>query len=135
MAADKRVEIHCPGCGNDTLLVREPKYEGFTRVGDILRCASCGHEFASEEEVSFRHGHKPRVFTDADRSRAVEVFEEGEADRLCRHCIHYVVNPFVQWCGLHRKEVEATDTCSRFERKPPPPPGADEDPPEQKPIL
>ena len=100
------------------MLLREPAYEGFTRVGETLKCAGCGHEFVSEEEVPFRHQRQVKVFTDADRSREIEVFEEGEADCLCRYCINYVVNPFMQWCGHQRKEVEATDTCRDFERKP-----------------
>jgi hypothetical protein len=56
------------------------------------------------------------VFTDADRSADVDVFEENEAGHLCRYCVHYVVNPFMQWCALHKREVEATDTCDRFEK-------------------
>lgn len=109
------VEIHCPGCDRDTLLLREPQYEGFTRVGETLACASCGHIFDSEEEIPFRQARIAEVFTEADRSLEPQVFEDGEADRLCRYCRHYVVNPFMQWCGRLRKEVEATDTCPHFE--------------------
>ena len=112
------VEIHCPQCQRDTLLLREPAYEGFTRVGETLKCAGCRHEFASEDEVPFTRQRRVKVFSDADRSKDIEVFDEGEADHLCRYCVNYVVNPFLQWCGHHRKEVEATDTCSDFERKP-----------------
>ena len=115
---EKALEIICPSCGRDTLLVRRPRYEGFTKTGELLTCASCGHEFAGEEEVPFKHRPKVQVFTEADRPREVKVFEQHEADALCRHCLHYVVNPFLQWCGHHRKEVEATDTCDHFARKP-----------------
>jgi DNA-directed RNA polymerase subunit RPC12/RpoP len=135
MTAPKRIEIRCPGCGQDSLLVREPKYEGFTRVDDALRCAACGHRFASEDEVPFRHGSQPKVFSESDRSEVVKVFEQGEADQLCRFCVHYVVNPFMQWCGMHKKEVEATDSCGHFKRKPDPPPTQVPPPPERKPIL
>ena len=116
------LEIHCPGCGRETLLLRQPKYEGFTRVGESLSCASCGHPFASEEEVPFKQKAAPRVFSEADKPRALKVFSEGENARLCRYCVNYVVNPFMQWCGHHRREVEATDTCSAFAPKPPPKP-------------
>ena len=105
-----------------TLLLRQPRYEGFTRVGESLSCASCGHVFASEEEVPFRQARVVQVFTDADRPKAVKVFKEGENTRLCRYCLNYVVNPFMQWCGHHKKEVEATDTCAAFQPKPPPKP-------------
>ena len=120
MGGKKPVEIICSACGAEALLVRRPKYDGFTKVGESLTCAACGHEYASEEEVPFKHGKKMQIFSDADRSKAVEVFEEHEAEKLCRYCVSYVVNPFMQWCALHKKEVEATDTCDRFEPKPEP---------------
>jgi len=116
----KPVEIICGMCGADTLLIRTPKYDGFTRVGDTLTCSACGHEYESEEEVPFKQRREVRVFTDADRVAAPEIFREDEKGRLCLHCANYIVNPFRQWCSLHRKEVEATDTCDRFAPKPPP---------------
>jgi len=113
-------EILCPVCGKEALLLRRPRYEGFTKVGEDLSCASCGHVFADEAEVPFKHTEGPKVFTDADRSAAVKVFAAAEAERLCRHCAHYVVNPFLQWCGLRKREVEATDSCAQFAVRGPP---------------
>lgn len=125
MKGDTRsVEISCPACGRETLLLRRPHYEGFTRTGEDLSCAGCGHPFASEAEVPFKHRAQVNVFTESDRSREVKVFAEKEADRLCRHCANYLVNPFTQWCSRHRREVEATDTCEHFERRPDPKPTA-----------
>lgn len=118
--ATKSLEINCPGCGQVTLLLRQPVYEGFTKVGESFRCASCGHAFGSEDEVPFKHATPLQVFTEADRPKVVKVFDEGENQRLCRYCANYVINPFMQWCGHHRKEVEATDSCSAFKLKPPP---------------
>jgi len=119
MKDSKPVEIICSVCGADTLLIRKPKYDGFTKVGETLTCSSCGHEYANEDEVPFKGRKVVEVFTDADRSAGVKVFDQGEANALCRYCIHYVVNPFMQWCGLHKKEVEATDTCLQFKPRPP----------------
>ncbi len=123
------VEIRCPACNRDTLLMRTPRYEGFTRAGETLSCSACGHEFENEESVPFRHRRAVRVFTDADRPASVRVFDEREAEKLCRHCAHYVVNPFMQWCGRHKREVEATDSCRDFERRPDPEPKKEDDPP------
>jgi len=110
------VEIICRHCGNESLLRREAIYEGFIKVGERLTCAGCGHEYASESEVPFkRKSGAPRIFTEADRSRKVEVFDEGENRRLCRYCANYIVNPFTQFCALRKKEVQATDSCERFE--------------------
>lgn len=111
----KSVEIHCPACGRETLLQREAVYDGFTRTGEILSCAACGHVFDSEADVPFKQQAKEKpLFTDADRSAKPDLFEENENRRLCRYCANYTVNPFMQWCSVHQKEVQATDTCAQF---------------------
>jgi len=111
------VEIICRNCGADTLLKREALYDGFLKTGEKLICSSCGFEYASESEVPFKaKADEPQVFTEADRSAKVEVFEEGESQQLCRYCANYIVNPFTQFCAIHKKEVQATDTCGQFEQ-------------------
>ncbi len=107
-------------CGRESLLVRKPKYDGLRKVGDILACASCGRIYEREEDVPYKEAQTIRVFDEADRAEKVDVFEEGENRRICRYCLHYVINPFTQWCGMHRKEVAATDTCDRFAPRPEP---------------
>jgi hypothetical protein len=120
MTDARPVEITCSACGNDTLLKREPKYEGFTRAGETLTCASCGHVYENEESVPFKGREQVKVFTDADRSAELHVFDKDEKGRICCYCASYTVNPFRQWCATHKKEVEATDTCNLFTPKPPP---------------
>ena len=111
----KSVEIICSNCGADTLLNREAVYDGFTKSGERFLCASCGFEYASEAEVPFKiKNTAPKIFSDADRSAKVEVFDEGENQQLCRYCASYIVNPFTQFCAIHNKEVQATDTCAQF---------------------
>ncbi|MBN2162342.1 MAG: hypothetical protein JXR25_15120 [Pontiellaceae bacterium] len=113
----KAVEIICRNCGADTLLRRDPIYEGFTRTGEQLSCSSCGYVYDEETDVPFKtRTTDPQIFTDADRSVKVDVFDEGENARLCRYCASYIVNPFTQFCAVHKKEVQATDTCPRFEQ-------------------
>lgn len=116
------VEINCPACGGETLLMRQPKYDGFKRVGETLSCAACGHEFATEADVPFKAKREVNVFSAADRSKEIKVFEQDEKGRLCRYCRSYTVNPFTQYCSHHKKEVEATDTCPAFAPKPAEPP-------------
>ena len=117
-----KVELRCPACARDSWLLRKPKYEGFTKTGEALTCALCGHEFASEAEIAFKDNRIPKVFSEADRPRPVKVFRADEQGKMCRYCAEYVVNPFLQRCGLHRCEVQATDTCPHFRPKPLPPP-------------
>ena len=114
-----KVELRCPACGRDSWLARKPIYDGFTKTGEALTCALCGHAFASEAEIPFKD-NRPKVFSEADRPRPVKVFREDEKGQMCRYCAEYVVNPFLQRCGLHRCEVQATDTCPHFKPKPPP---------------
>jgi transcription elongation factor Elf1 len=109
------VEIICPHCGVEAFLKREPVYEGLTKTGEVLSCSACGGAFSTEEEVPFKHVvAAPKIFTDADRSKKVEIFSENENRQICRYCANYVVNPFVQFCSHHKKEVQATDSCPQF---------------------
>lgn len=113
------VEIRCSQCGMEAFLSREPVYEGFTKTGETLSCSACGFVFESEDRVPYKEKEAaPVIFTDADRSAKVEIFDEGENRRLCHYCADYVVNPFMQFCARHKKEVQATDSCDDF--KPPP---------------
>ena len=111
------VEIHCPVCDEDALLIRDAVYDGFTKTSDRLTCSQCGHQFDNEEEIPFKEKESQSVFTDADRSHDSKVFE-ADSLTMCHRCKNYVVNPFMQWCDHHRKEVEATDTCAQFKPRP-----------------
>ncbi len=121
MTENKSIEIICPACGQDTILKRTPRYDGFKRSGDDLNCASCGHSFACESKVPFKVKKKNITFDPSELEAKPEVFKKGEAARLCRLCANYVVNPFIQRCALLRKEVEATDTCRHFKKQKQPP--------------
>jgi len=112
----RTVEIICRNCGADTLIKREALYDGFTKTGEKLTCSGCGFEYASEAEVPFKEQRvDPVIFTDADRSEKIEVFDDAENRRLCRYCSNYIVNPFTQFCAIHKKEVQATDACADFD--------------------
>jgi hypothetical protein len=105
----------CPGCGQETLTLRKPVFDGFRKTGDIRVCASCGYEQPAPAEAAPGPAMKPALFDDVELPARPELFEAGESGRLCRHCRHYVIHPFRQWCGQHRREVEALDTCAQFE--------------------
>ena len=106
-------EMMCPVCGKETLVIKEPVYEGFTRIGERMKCAVCGHTF--EAPADHAPARKtPAIFTEADRPAAVKIFADGENRTICRYCKNYLVNPFTQRCALHQKEVQATDTCDDF---------------------
>jgi predicted RNA-binding Zn-ribbon protein involved in translation (DUF1610 family) len=117
MNGNKSIEIICPACGQEALLRRKPLYEGFKRISEELACAGCGYVFPDEKSIPFKERPKSNLFNPADLDAKPEVFKAGETGRLCRHCAHYVVNPFIQRCALQKKEVEATDSCGRFKAR------------------
>jgi len=90
------------------------------KVGESLQCASCGHEYASEAAVQFKGLPKPKVFDASDAARKIEVFRESEKGRFLPLLQTLHRQSFTQRCDLHKKEVEATDFCLEFERKPTP---------------
>ena len=115
--AGRCIEIVCTACGAESFVKTEPVYEGFRKTGERYSCAACGHEFPDEESVPYKEKRTPAVFGDGDKPAAPRVFSAGEGSRICRRCVHYVVNPFIQRCGLHHKEIEATATCGYFEQR------------------
>ena len=52
-----KVEIHCPACGRDAWLTRKAQYDGFTKVGEIVACALCGHLFDSKRTSRQKQPH------------------------------------------------------------------------------
>ncbi len=111
-------EIVCTACGKETLVRREAVFDGFRKTGERFICISCGHAYADEAAVPFKIRRAASLFTEADRSKQVEIFRSDEKGHNCRHCRHYVKNPFIQRCALHNREVEATDLCDQFDPKP-----------------
>lgn len=109
--------IVCTSCGEDTFVRREPVYEGFRKTGEQCICVACGHVYGEEQHVPFKTSEQPAVFSEDDRARPVTIFSEDERGRNCRYCRHYVVNPFLQRCGLHGVTVEATDVCDDFSKR------------------
>ncbi|MEX2606063.1 MAG: hypothetical protein WD708_01860 [Kiritimatiellia bacterium] len=116
---------YCPICKEDTLAVTDSVYDGFKKTGERTRCGQCGHEFTSPSKtrgVRTVPAHAPNdplaaLFGDSREEEKLDLFDvEAETGRLCRRCAYYVLHPFTQRCGLHDREVSATDTCGQFEK-------------------
>ena len=113
------LEIRCAACKRVTLARAEPVYEDFKKVAEAFVCTACGYRYPSREKTPFvEAAGRPRVFSDADKPAAVKVFQAGERRRTCGWCRHFIVNPFLQRCGLNNREIEATDVCARFSFRP-----------------
>jgi hypothetical protein len=107
-------KIICDCCGEESVLKRVPVYEGFTKVGERILCAACGHEYAAEEDASFKERDSEVL---GELEDVPELFADEEKKSTCRHCVYYLMNPFTQRCGLRFKPVEATDSCEDFKPK------------------
>lgn len=114
----KPIRIHCTACGETTLVKTEPVFEGFSKIGEQFRCVGCGHVYAHEDGLPLAEGARPSIFSESDRSGIPDIFKDEERGKNCRYCEHYTVNPFTQRCGLHNREVQATDSCPDFTPKP-----------------
>lgn len=108
----------CTTCEQETLFVTEALYEGFKKTGECSRCSVCGNSSSVMKESAPRTDPLAALFGENSRPEKPELFDvEGETARLCRKCTHYVIHPFTQRCGLHDREVSATDTCDQFKAK------------------
>ena len=114
----RSLEIVCTSCGEETLVRRKATYDGFQKTGEVFVCVSCGFEYPSEAEVPYKARKTLAIFGEADKAKTIEVFDDDEKRINCRYCRHYVVNPFIQRCGLHHREIVATDLCDDFDRAP-----------------
>ncbi len=109
-------EIDCTACGQTALIRREAQYEGFRKVGESLICTNCGHRYdATTVPPPRATGHRPELFTEADKPDPVRLFESDERGRTCRTCRHFVLHPFTQRCGKNNHVTQATDLCFDFE--------------------
>jgi hypothetical protein len=113
------MEIQCTACARVALVRVEPVYDGFRKTGEAFVCTACGHRYATRENTPFLAAdRRPRVFTDQDKPAPTRVFRDDERRKCCGWCLHFVVNPFNQRCGLTNREMQATDLCARFEARP-----------------
>lgn len=102
----KGVRIACPGCSQESVLKVVKKFDGLRVVGETKVCAFCGHEFPGDDI--------PVV-----EEKRTDFFDDVGKGNVCRNCINFVVNPWMQKCVLRDREVDALDSCASFEVRTP----------------
>ncbi|MFA7172519.1 MAG: hypothetical protein WC340_03745 [Kiritimatiellia bacterium] len=123
-------EVKCTACNTVAVVKPEAVYEGFKKTGTQYICIACGKTYPSIEETPFLQAadqpaiftddDKPElisIFTDDDKPERLSIFADDERQKCCGWCVHFVVNPFAQRCGLTNSPTEATDLCARFEKR------------------
>ncbi|MBR4075616.1 MAG: hypothetical protein IKK25_02000 [Lentisphaeria bacterium] len=114
----------CPHCGNSSFLKKESVMDGWTKTGEVLKCASCGAlvEEIKEEAAGPAAASAPKsnalaaLLGGDDTEKIANPFEQTER-RFCRDCKHRVMNAFRIYCSLHDKDVGPMDDCPQYEKR------------------
>lgn len=97
--------IKCPQCSQRAPLKIEKIFDDtFNPIGEKKICAFCKTEF-KENEIEYAPAKTPKIF------------DPSAERKICQYCRHYVMNPWTQKCMVWNKEVTATDSCEKFEKK------------------
>lgn len=119
-------EYNCPHCGRNSFLKKETVMDGWTKKGDVLKCASCGALVCELKEPTEKAAD-PLKSEAADRLKNLfggEEFTEkptwkaeGSEANFCKDCAFLIPHPFVFKCSRFNKTVNSMDDCSAFQRK------------------
>jgi DNA-directed RNA polymerase subunit RPC12/RpoP len=115
--------FECPHCGKSSFLKKESVMDGWTKLGDILACASCSTKIADIEESqketapskSSSSALADLLGIEKEQKLSIEASEEEK--RFCRDCVHFISHPFLDRCSLHDTDVNPMEDCAEFERK------------------
>ena len=119
-------EYNCPHCGRNSFLKKETVMDGWTKKGEVLKCASCG-ALVCELKPDTPASSDPLKSDAADRLKNLfggEDFTEkpkwkaadGEAN-FCKDCAFLIPHPFVFKCSKFTTTVNPMDDCPAFVRK------------------
>lgn len=115
----------CPHCGKSSFLKKESLMDGWKKVGEVLKCASCGAAVETlpaekKADAPLEKTSKTDALSALFGGIAVEKKEnplENTERRFCRDCRHRVMNAFRIYCTHHEKDVNPMDDCPDFEKR------------------
>lgn len=117
-------QIRCPHCGADSFLKKESVMDGWTKVGEVLKCASCSaviadanEEAEPEKKKASAAAERLKNFLGADEPEKIELSLDAAEKRFCKDCVNLIQHPFVLRCGLDGHAVNPMDDCDRFKAK------------------
>lgn len=119
-------EYSCPKCGKNSFLKKETVMDGWTKKGEVLKCAACG-------SVVCEFNPETKKETDPLKSQAVDRLKNlfGGDDfiqkptlktnpsemRFCKDCAYLVPHPFILRCSRFDKTVNPMDDCPEFQHR------------------
>ena len=116
-------KVLCPHCGEKTI-AKEKKLldENFSPVGVKFVCAFCGGElemasaaYASSPSKEQEAAERLSRLLGGEKAAKAAFVPEADDGHFCLHCKNFVKHPFMNRCGLTMKEVQAIDSCEKFE--------------------
>ncbi len=115
--------IRCPHCGADSFLKKESVMEGWTKVGEVLKCAFCSAVIADaaapepETEKASRAAERLKRFLGAEETESIHLSLDEADRRFCKDCVNLIRHPFVLRCALDGRAVNPMDDCDRFQSR------------------
>ncbi len=119
-------EWNCPHCGRNSFLKKESVMDGWTKTGEVLKCASCNavaEEIKPENAETSLSADPGRNSTNAlaallgeEVSEKINPLADTEK-RFCRDCRFRVMNAFRIYCSLHDKDVHPMDDCPDYQKR------------------
>ncbi|HCE46599.1 MAG TPA: hypothetical protein DET40_23885 [Lentisphaeria bacterium] len=116
-------QTKCSHCGKECFLVKKTLMDGWTKLGDILACSCCSAKIADLDGEKTKTVDTTKKFSAledllAEKKKEGPKIESSEDEKhFCRDCMHFVSHPFLNRCGLHKKNVGPMDDCDKFEKK------------------
>ena len=112
---------NCPKCGKNTFLKKVSVMDGWTKLGDILACASCSAKVADlnstvleTEKEKTTSVSKLASFLNTEEEKKPQIKAAENEKRFCKNCMHFIVHPFLSRCSRHGKDVNPMDDCPDY---------------------
>jgi len=117
--------VDCPHCGKNVFAVKVPVMEGWTKKGEVLKCATCGAVLgpcaaektpdpASDDAFASKRQALAALLGDDTPSERPAPGFLTEEKHFCRDCAHRVMNAFRIRCMKHDRDVNPMEDCPDF---------------------
>ena len=119
-------EYNCPHCGKNSFLKKETLMDVWTKKGDVLKCAACGHlvcELKPEADKpadplkSDAANRLKDLFGGEDFVEKPTLKADGSETHFCKDCAYLVPHPFMIRCSKFDKTVNPMDDCPHYQRR------------------
>ena len=116
-------EYSCPHCGRNSFLKKESVMDGWTKKGEVLKCASCGRvvcdlrpqETTAGDPLKTPAAERLKSLLGADGFAAKPKITADETEkRFCKDCAFLVQHPFNLRCSKTNRTVNPMDDCPDF---------------------